>query len=185
MSAIDYPRLRSLLLIVAPWMATQSPCAAEDAENFYIGLGVGVAQISEDFILIDDSSTAYKALIGYELNDHVSLEASFVTLDDYEAYNPFVVDTQQAVADGRGLNAAAVLTMPLTHRFGLSARVGVLFWNADSESATIESNGSDLSFGLGLNFSVNEALSIRLDYDALNFGAVDANVGTVALQYRF
>ena len=185
MSAIDHRRLRNLLLIIAPLMATQSLCAAEDAENFYIGLGVGVAQISEDFILIDDSSTAYKALIGYELNDHVSLEASFVTLDDYEAYNPFVVDTQQAVADGRGLNAAAVLTLPLARHFSLNARVGVLFWNADSESASIESDGSDLSFGLGLNFSVSEVLSIRLDYDALNFGDVDANVGTVALQYRF
>ena len=61
----------------------------------------------------------------------------------------------------------------------------MLFWNADSESAGIESNGSDLSFGLGLYFSVNEVLSIRLDYDAFNFGEVDANVGTVALQYRF
>ena len=178
-------RLRNLLLFVAAFVATLSPCAAEDAEKFYVGIGVGVAQVSEDVFLVDDSSAAYKALLGYELNAHVSLEASFVALDDYEAYNPFVVDTQEAVADGRGLNAAAVLRLPLGDRFGLNAKVGMLFWDADAEVDGIESSGSDFSFGLGVNFSVNEALGIRLDFDALNFGDVDANVGTVALEYRF
>ncbi len=185
MSAIGNPQLRIILLFITPFVASQSLCAAEELEDFYIGLGVGVAQISEDVILFDDSSTAFKALAGYQLNEHVSLEGSFVTLDDYEAYNPFVIDTQRAVADGRGFNAVAVLTMPLTDRFDLRARGGVLFWKADTELASIESSGNDLSFGLGVSFRVNETLGIRLDYDALNFGDVEANVATAVFEYRF
>lgn len=185
MRTISNRKLRTLVLLVAPFVTTQPVCADEDAKRFYIGVGVGVAQISEDAILVDDSSAAYKALFGYELNEQISLEASLLALDDYEAYNPFVVDTQRAVADGRGLNVATVLKLPLADRFDLRAKVGVLFWNADSELATIESSGSDLSFGLGVNFRVNKALGIRLDFDALNFGNVDANVGTATLEYRF
>ena len=143
MSAISSRRLRNLLLFITPFVTSQSLCATEDAKNYFVGLGIGVAQISEDAILVDDSSTAYKALFGYALNEYVSLETSFVTLDDYEAFNPFVVDSQQAVADGRGVNVAAVLKIPLTDRFDLSARVGVFFWRAESELANI-SVGNDL-----------------------------------------
>jgi len=185
MRALIKPSLRIVVLLIAPFVSTQSPCAAEVLDNAYIGLGIGVAQISEDLILVDDSSVAYKAVLGYELSENVSLEASFVTLDDYEAFSPFVVDTQRSVADGRGLNVTAVLRMPLADSFDLNAKIGVLFWNTDSELASIESSGSDLSFGLGANFRVSEALGIRIDFDALNFGGVDANVGSVALQYRF
>ncbi len=177
--------MRSTLLLLFLVTATRTSWATEDAESFYVGIGIGLAQISADATLVDDSSTAYKALIGYELNEYVSLEASFVALDDYEAYSPFVDNTQQAVADGQGWNAAAVLRMPLGDRFGVSARIGILLWNVDSDLASIESSGTDLSFGLGVIFRINESLGIRLDLDALNFGDVDAKVGTATLEYRF
>lgn len=185
MNAIISRRLRNLMLFIAILAAPTSLCAAESAGNFYAGLGVGVAQVSDDVFLFDDSSTAFKVLAGYQINEHLSFEGSFVTLDDYESYYPFVFGTQHAVADGRGFSGVAVVTMPLTERFDLRARGGILFWKADTDVASIESSGNDLSFGLGVNFRVNETLGIRLDYDALKFGDVEANVATAAFEYRF
>ena len=178
------PTLRLTLLLIAS-LAVQSSHAAEDADKFFIGLGFGVAQISEDDNLFDDSSTAYKALFGYALNEHVSFEGSFVTLDDYEAFSPFVVDTQRAVADGSGFNVATAFGVPVTDRLTIRARIGVLLWSTYSDLADLESSGADLSFGAGINFRVNDGLGIRLDVDAFNFGDVDANVGTAAFEYRF
>ena len=185
MSTLSKRTLCNIMLLAATLLPAQTLCAAENAENFYVGLGVGVVQVTEDVFLVDDSGAAYKAMLGYEFNENVRFEASFVALDDYEAFNPFVVDSQRAVANGRGLNVAAVLRMPLADRLELSARIGMLFWNSDSDSASNESSGNDMSFGLGASFDVNDALGIRLDFDALNFGDVDANVVSAALEYRF
>lgn len=185
MTALGHRIVRDLSLLLLLFTATRLSCAAEADEGFYVGIGIGVAHISEDATLVDDSSTAYKALFGYQLNKHASLEASFVVLDDYEAYSLFVDDAQRAVANGQGLNAAAVFRVPIADRFEINARIGMLFWNADSNLESIESSGSDLSFGLGVVFRFNESLGIRLDLDALNFGDVTANVGTATLEYRF
>ena len=117
MTALGHQVVRGTLLALLLVTATRTSWAAEDAESFYVGIGIGVAHISEDATLVDDSSTAYKALFGYELNEYVSLEASFVALDDYEAYSPFVDDTyfasrwvrsQRLICPGRILCARSV-----------------------------------------------------------------------------
>lgn len=185
MNVLQRRTFRSLMFFIAMSVLPEPLYADETDEGIYIGLGVGVAQISEDVIFFNDNSTAFKVLAGYQLNEYVSLEGSYVTLDDYHAYYPFTVDTRHAVANGRGLIAAAVLTMPLNQRFDLRTRGGVLFWKADTDLASMDSSGNDLSFGLGLSFSVNDALGIRIDFDVLSFGDVEANVATAVFEYRF
>ena len=182
-SKLIIPKL--CLLIVAQFFTTQSLSEERESERFYVGLGLGVAQVSADFTLIDDSSRAYKAYLGYAFNEHVSVQGLYMSLGDFEAVNPFVADAQRAVANGSGFNASVVLTLPLSERFDLQAKTGVLFWRADANFENIDSSGSDMSFGIGARYRFSPTVSVGIDYEMLDFGGTDAHVGTLAFDFRF
>ena len=116
-----------LALVVVPFLASTALCDESETERFYAGLGLGIAQISADVTLIDDSSRAYKGFFGYAFNENVSVQGMFISLGDFEAVNPFVVDAQRAVANGSGLNASIVFTLPASERLDLHAKPACCF----------------------------------------------------------
>ena len=166
-------------------IAADAPSNEADGRSFYLGVGIGGARVSEDFVLIDDSSMAYKIFAGYEVNNFLAFEASLMRLDSIYTYYPLNTPTQQAVADGHGINAAAVLSVPISDRFQINGRAGYLYWSADASDADLDDGGADLSTGFGIEYRFNDALSVKVDYDVFKFGKLDTSVGTLSLSYRF
>ncbi len=179
------------VVILLPTLHCQASSAADapgdetDDRSFRVGVGIGGARISEDFVIIDDSSMAYKVFAGYEVNDFLSFEVSLLRFDSIYKYYPLNTPTQQAVADGHGINAAAALALPISSRFQLKGRAGFLHWSADASDADLDDSGTDLSVGLGIEYRFNDALSVHADYDVFQFGEFDTYVGTLSLSYRF
>lgn len=165
--------------------ATDAPGDGTDDRSFRVGVGIGGARISEDFVLIDDSSMAYKVFAGYEVNDFLSFEVSLLRFDSIYKYYPLSTPTQQAVADGHGINAVAALALPISDRFQINGTAGLMVWSADASDADVDDAGTDVSVGLGLEYRLNDALSARVDYDVFRFGYLDTYVGTLSLSYRF
>lgn len=157
-------------------------CEEYSAGRFYVGAGIGIANVSDDAVFIDDSSTGYKALAGFHFTDNLSFEGTALLLDDFLATDSFSTDSLRAVAGGSGINTAVVLRWSVTTRVNVMARAGVLFWKADGD---VDQSGNDMSFGMGIGIRLTDALSARADYDALQFGNIDVAVGTLTLEYRF
>lgn len=188
---------RFKIVIALTWAAVLLPvldCRADSADgddevtssdSFYVGVGLGAAQISEDTVLINDSSTAYKVFAGYSLNDYVGFEASYTMLDSVYEYYPFASALQTSVADGNSFNASAIVTVPVSERFRVNGKAGLASWSADSNDSGLEDSGTDAAIGFGLEYRARSAVSVRLDFDFSRFGDADVYIGSVSLGYRF
>src|ERR1043165_5829133 len=58
-------------------LAASAANAAPD-RGFYVGAGVGVVNVEDDFTGVDDGDTGFKVFGGYVLNEIVSLEISYI-----------------------------------------------------------------------------------------------------------
>ena len=161
--------------------------AALADDGFYAGASIGGAAISEDRILIDDTSTAYKFYAGYQFNEFVSAEAGFINFDDVTDVVIINTASQRAVADGHGYSIAGVARLPLG-RFAVTSKAGLLFWESESGTdmtAVDDTDGSDFLVGFGVQFRLSEQVSLALDYELYQFGHIDADVAFFGFRADF
>lgn len=156
-----------------------------DFRGFHAGVGIGMAHIDDDAVLIDDSNMVYKILGGYTFNEFLSFEASLLRFEDVHEFYPFHGLIQDELVHGNAINGAAVFTLPVSDRFDLNGRVGLLHWSVDATNSSSDDSGTDLSVGVGLQYKLNESLSVGIDYDAYRLGERDTQVATLALGFRF
>lgn len=132
---------------------------------------------------LDDSDTGFGLVGGYQLNDHFAIEAAYVDLgaagsrhaatvtDGVEQSDADVVF--QSSSDGAVVSGLGIL--PIGERFSVFGRVGISFMSA-SGTARITSGGAsqrvsqssqqtDLTFGVGAEYSLSKNFAIRLAWD--------------------
>ena len=134
----------------------------------------GAAVTSSSF---DESDTAYKLLIGKQLNRHFLVEGTYFDLGDTGFRNQTPAGFYSVGLGYKGVAIDLVSLLPLTERFGFFTRLGVGYTKTD---ATFASNrvgvvnpagrsGSDNELhgrvGLGLEYKFTEALAMRAEYE--------------------
>lgn len=144
-------------------------------------LGVGLGQSSADILPIDfgpgvyssvtDTDTAVKFFGGFELNRNFAVEIGYTYLGemgvDYSdgIYNDF------ERAETSAAYFAAVGSIPLGG-VSLFGKVGFASWNMDyswsddfGEYWSESTSGVDPMFGVGMQFNVTNAVSLRAEYE--------------------
>lgn len=166
-------QLRMGLALASMWL----PVGAYAAPETYIGAGYGVYQFEEnDF---DESEKHWKAYVGTMFNSAVGIELSYVDFSQAtDLGSSFEAD---------GLGAALVLALPMTENFSIYAKGGMYFWDAESSFAGIRAtdDGDDPFYGAGLQFRLNDALDLRVEYERYEIVDVDIDSATAALQFSF
>lgn len=176
---------------VAVWLAPVPECYAETGEpdtfkpSFYVGAGIGAAQLSDGSSYINQSSMAYRLIAGYALKDVFRLEVSAVTLDDLYTYYPSPNAVGNAAADGQGITTGAIVAVPVTDRFRINGKAGLIHWSTDATALAQKGSGTDPSIGIGFEYRFPDALSLGLDFDFNRFDKTDVYIGTLSLRYRF
>jgi OOP family OmpA-OmpF porin len=132
---------------------------------------------------LDDSDVGFGLAGGYQVNDHFALEFAYVDLGSTSYRASATVsdgvteaDAQvelETTADGPVVSMLGIL--PIGERFSAFGRAGLSFLQAEGTArATIDdvsqrdsqtSQKSDLMFGIGAEFSLNEYFAIRLAWD--------------------
>ncbi len=166
-------------------LALSPPAWSEN--EFHVGASIGSASISDDRFFIADSSRAYKLYGGYQFSDNFAAEAAFVDFDDVTGVIIINTAAQRAVADGYGFSVVGMAQFPIG-RFALTAKAGVLFWQADSGTdsvATEREDGSDLLTGVGLRFQLTDRVSLTIDYESYEIGDIEADVGLLGIRASF
>jgi len=175
----------------------------------YGGLGIGQSSTSDidaddlddgSFISssTDDSDTGWKGFVGYRFLKFFSLELAYVDLGEFSIsaesdgtgllYAPGNV-SGSVDADTAALQAMGIL--PLGERFSIYVKFGYHAWDAkvrlsDSlDSASTSEDGEDAMYGLGVNFGLKGAGSIRLEYELYELEDVDVDLISVAFAFRF
>lgn len=180
-----------LALIAATLFVAQAASA-----QTYVGVGVGQSKLKgdvADFVnnvpgsTFDDKDTTGKALIGYQFNRNFALEGQYNYLGHYTAENRF----HSASAQGRSVGIDAVVTLPLTQKFGVLGRVGVARTRVDGsvDGYTDRGYSTDPKFGLGLQYKFTDKVALRGEVERTRVEFDNSkshiNTATVSLVYKF
>jgi len=191
-----------------------------EADDWYLGAALGEASadyssgdlrgdlaardwsISE--VSVDDTDTAWKIYVGYQLTDLIALELGYADLGEVETrYTTDIPPNQidailQDTYDvhpylGDGFTAGGALRWPLGDRFFLTARAGVFAWQADIEVKVVsggqgrvdgDDDGVDLYYGIGAEWRAWRSLGITLEWERYKLDDW-VDVPTAGLRYSF
>jgi hypothetical protein len=157
----------------------------------YISGAFGTSNSNVDFGSLNqvDGDGSTRALgIGYEFNRHISLEASYRDLGNHDGetncppgfaclFVPLATD-----ADLSGISVSLIGTVPLSERWGVYARLGLMDWDIEYEgiSSAFDDSDTDMMYGVGAKWSFDERWEAFVEYDR-----VELDVDTAILGIRF
>jgi hypothetical protein len=176
------------VLIVTALGALAGSAHAAD-KGFYLGAGIGQANLAEDFDDLDDvddfdfdsDDTGLKAFGGFRFNDWIGVEGAYI---DYGSPSE-VFDDSDVDLDASALAGYVVGYLPIT-TFDLFAKVGLASWDVDYDLEDLnlfDDDGTDLAWGVGGQFRLGSA-AFRLEYEDFEFGD-DANLISVGFSWTF
>jgi opacity protein-like surface antigen len=158
------------------------------AEGFYVGAGISQERLTPVSAPFSYKSTNAIALIGYDINDMISVEAETslpVSKGSFEDKNISVNHTAVHLK----------FTLPTSGSFKPFARAGMMkgSWKAEaipSGEVVQKVNDTVFSYGIGAEWAMSEKFGLRVDYsrmemvDDLGFSA-DGEVLALSSVYRF
>ena len=194
-----------------------SPYARAQDSGWYLGLNVGQSRAKIDDTRITsgllgeglgvtalqdhDKDTGFKVFGGYEFNRWFSLEGGYFDLGKmgYDL-TTLPAGTLSGQAKINGVNLDAVLNVPLTEKFSVFGRAGVIYADAkDTFSGTgsvivvspsPSKNASNYKYGGGLQYDFTKSFGMRAEYeryrinDAIN-NKGDIDLASIGLLVRF
>ena len=194
-----------------------SPYARAQDSGWYLGLNVGQSRAKIDDTRITsgllgaglgvtalqdhDKDTGFKVFGGYEFNRWFSLEGGYFDLGKmgYDL-TTLPAGTLSGQAKINGVNLDAVLNVPLTEKFSVFGRAGVIYADAkDTFSGTgsvivvspsPSKNASNYKYGGGLQYDFTKSFGMRAEYeryrinDAIN-NKGDIDLASIGLLIRF
>lgn len=194
-------------LCVVVTMTGVSNTALADDSGFYVvgavGQARGVSKSNTDASLtalgatgyvssMNSNATAYKFLVGYQLNTNFAIEGGYVNVGkfDYTATGGNLISPVSLSAKSTGWGLDAVGILPLGNQFSGLGKLGVAQVSTScSSSANVVAScpsKTDLTYGLGVKYDLTSAVSLRGDWDSYKGGSGQrANVWTVGVGYKF
>ena len=156
------------------------------AEGFYVGAGISQERI-KDSLPVSFKSTNAIALIGYDINDMISVEA--------ETSLPVSKTSLETSLEGVNIsvNHTAVFakfTLPTSGSFKPFARAGMTkgtFKAEDIPSGEVidKFNDTVFSYGIGAEWALSEKFGLRVDYSMLEIQGADSEFIALSSVYRF
>ena len=157
------------------------------AEGFYVGAGISQERLSIAGESFSFKSTNAIALIGYDINDMISVEAETslpVSKGSFEDKNISVNHTAVHLK----------FTLPTSGSFKPFARAGMMkgSWKAEaipSGEVVQKVNDTVFSYGIGAEWALSEKFGLRVDYSMMEMSndVSPGDVEVIALSsvYRF
>jgi len=171
-------KLLSALLLSSTLSAIAFGANAQD-HGFYSGVGMGQSHNEGSY---KDRDTAFSVFAGYDFNQYVGVETGYADLGklEYVGNIPLEATAPYLVAVGK---------LPVTEHVSLYAKAGVNRWNLDNANpgltGTSDDSGTDPTYGLGVQYRINDRFAVRGDYSRLEAGDMDIDVAQVQAVIRF
>ena len=210
-------RQLSLLALAGFSAFCSTSVTAQDAPGWYVGgnLGGTRADFQNDSVnralagrgftvnssRTDNTSTGGKLFGGYQLTPNFALEGGYFDLGKY-SYSSTTTPVGSFNGTNRinGLNLDLVGTLPVSDRFSAFGRVGAAYARNKADFASTgfvpqilnnpTRNATNLKLGLGIQYAITEALSVRAEIERYRIsdpvrsrGNID--MASLGLVYRF
>lgn len=174
-SAVSLVRFLSFLTCLGLMVAGPTALAANKG---YVGASFGQA----DYDILDDDDSAIKVFGGFQLNPNVAVELSYVDLGEVSVTAPGL---GSASVESSGLGVA-IVGMSSSGGIGFFGKAG--FFNFDTDvtlsgpiaqelfgasSISDSDTGTELFFGVGLNFDLNPKFGLRAEWEHYDLDIFD------------
>jgi hypothetical protein len=170
----------------------------EDEALAIAGLAGFVPDPASRTATFDDEDSSYGFVVGWRMSEHLALEGGYMDLGDVKyrehAEGVFQTDPPEAGtlqqnidSSTSGIQLSALGILPLTYRWEVYARGGVLISNntesifvlddlGNSGKLRSTKSGFDLLAGVGISFSLAEIYNLRLEYQRVFDAGDDATL---------
>jgi len=148
----------------------------------------------------DGSDSGFKALAGYQISERIAVELGYTDLgviaSSIDFAGPVPVGFSSAVSDvhayaGEGVTLAARGILHDGEKLDVSAKVGAFFWDAEVDvaidgapPARIDESGTDLHYGLGLHYDLDENWGLQLEVENYEIDSEDILYVSIGATYR-
>ncbi|PCJ21774.1 MAG: hypothetical protein COB04_02305 [Gammaproteobacteria bacterium] len=144
-------------------------------ENVYVGGKIGQAIYDE----LDDSDIGINLFVGLDLNEIVSAELGWVDFGE-------IGDKEDDGAlEASAFYIAVIGAIELQSDLSAYGKLGFSSWDVDfeSESGSGSDSGSDIVFGLGLNYQFSGHSSVQFSIDQYPLDEEDVRVFAIGFKY--
>jgi len=153
--------MRFIFALIAASAFAISPAIAQDS-GFYVGAGIG--EFSVDAGGFDGSDTGFKVFGGYRFIPYLAVEVEYL--------DGGTVEDGGLELDLSGFNLSGVGILPVGEKFSLFAKLGMIFWDADTNGFGDDS-GEDFSWGIGAGYSFTDQFGMQLEYQGFEIEDAD------------
>jgi OmpA-OmpF porin, OOP family len=204
---IKKPAVATLALIALQLGIASTGTAQERGLLLGVGIGGSTFETDEfdiDFSVdgvplfttqeLDDSDTAFHGSVGYQFSPYLSAEAEYLDLGELVFMMSGAVPgssmdvlSLRIETGAKGYAASVIGSMPLSDRWDLFGRVGLLFSErtttvrVDDSSIDDSERSKTMTLGIGGALALRERLALRFEYRA--FGD-DVSTVTLGLVFR-
>lgn len=173
--------IKKSLILAALSTAILSSNAFAFDDNVYVGFGVGEVDLDNKAF---DKPTGFEVFGGYEFNQNIAFEASYVDLGEAgDGAAP------QWVLSSDTLTLGVVGKFPVGEQIELVGKLGYHFWDTelseDGFGLLGENDGSDIFYSVGANYKLTQEVSIGGRYNIYDTDAADISFLSVNVQYNF
>lgn len=138
----------------------------------YLGFSMGSSEVDT----IKESDTSFKLTAGYNANQNLGIEIQVISFGSF--FNGVGdVDVTGVSFDGVGY-------LPVSSQFSLFGKFGMISYTAKFYG--LEDTGSELMYGLGGQFDINNNLAFRAEYENYNdISGSDISMLSAGIIYTF
>ncbi|MBV1961027.1 MAG: outer membrane beta-barrel protein [Immundisolibacteraceae bacterium] len=166
------------IAIAAFGVVMAAPVMADD--SYYLAVGGGTTEADDTCGDLggagftgscDDRDRGWKVVGGYQIDENFGVEVFYADLGKADAVGTIGAVAATADVDIDGFGVSFTGTLPLTEQLSLLGRVGMFRWDANGSgslgavSVSADDDGTDLAYGLGVQYSVTEHLGFRVEWE--------------------
>lgn len=174
-------RANSLLaaLLLPATLGPMTFCVNAQDHGFYSGVGMGQSHIDEGGC--SDRDRAFAVFAGYDTNKYFGVETGYADFGrlEYVGKVPLEATAPYLVAVGK---------IPIADNVAIYAKAGINHWSLEEPSAPLtamDDSGTDATYGLGIQYRINDRFALRGDYSRLEVGELNIDAAQVQAVVRF
>jgi OOP family OmpA-OmpF porin len=134
------------------------------AQDTGIYVGAGIGDFGVDVGGFDGSDTGFKVFGGYRFIKYFAAELEYL--------DGGTVEDGGLELDVSGFNVSAVGILPVGGNFDVFAKLGMIFWDADTNGFGDDS-GEDFSWGIGAGYGFTDQFGMQLEYQGFEIEDTD------------
>lgn len=180
--------LKTFLMIVVLLTGVVRIASAE--HRFYVGGAIGSAELDDRFddFEFDSTSVAFRIFAGWRFNEHFAVEAGYLDFGDFEQDFDILGNIVPASVSANGFTAGVNGALPLSERFSLTGRAGMLFWNGTATlSGILQASPDDVNpfFGAGARYQFTERVAATADFTHYDLEDTDSSMLAAGIEISF